>query len=78
MTEGGVVQPMDATPGRTPAEAGRGTVGPDLPGFWEVVIGSVLFLTGGSLLFTVIGIPVGLVMFGAGIGLMLEPKRRTS
>jgi hypothetical protein len=36
----------------------------------------VLFLTGGILMLTVIGIPFGILTFAAGLGLMLEPKRR--
>jgi hypothetical protein len=36
----------------------------------------VLFLTGGILVLTVIGIPFGIPTFAAGLGLMLEPKRR--
>jgi len=51
-------------------------VGPDLPSLSAVLIGSVLFLTGGMLLFTVIGIPLGILLFAAGLGLMLTPKER--
>jgi hypothetical protein len=55
---------------------GRPHVGPDLPSLSGVLIGSILFLTGGTLLFTVIGIPAGILLFAAGLGLMLEPKPR--
>lgn len=55
---------------------GRGWVGPDLPSLSGVLIGSVLFLTGGTLMFTVIGIPAGLLLFAVGLGLMLTPKKR--
>ena len=51
-------------------------VGPDLPSVGGVLVGSVLFLTGGILMLTVIGIPFGILMFAAGLGLMLEPRRR--
>jgi hypothetical protein len=41
-----------------------------------LLVGSVLFLTDGSLMLTVIGIPFGIPTFAAGLGLMLERKRR--
>jgi hypothetical protein len=68
----------DQTPpaGGSKAETG-GWVGPDLPSLSGVLIGSVLFITGGMLIFTVIGIPLGIPMFAAGLGLMLTPKERT-
>ena len=47
-------------------------VQPDLPSMGGLLVGSVLFLTGGILMLTVIGI----LAFAAGLGLMLEPKRR--
>ena len=59
------------TPGTQP-----GAVGPELPSLSSVLIGSVLFVTGGMLIFTVIGIPLGILMFAAGLGLMLTPKKR--
>lgn len=40
------------------------------------VFGSILFVTGGLLIFTIIGIPLGIPMFAAGLGLMLTPKER--
>jgi hypothetical protein len=58
------------------ADAGQGWVGPDLPSLSGILIGSVLFFTGGMLMFTVIGIPPGILLFAAGLGLMLEPKKR--
>jgi hypothetical protein len=58
-------------------ETDQDWVGPDLPSFWGVVFGSILFMTGGMLMFTVIGIPLGILLFGAGLGLMLTPKDRT-
>jgi hypothetical protein len=64
---------MANTPGTTSA---RGWVGPDLPSLGGVVMGSILFMTGGALLFTVIGIPLGIPLFAAGLGCMLTPKER--
>jgi hypothetical protein len=55
----------------------KGWVGPDLPSLSGIVLGSVLFMTGGLLIFTVIGIPLGIPMFAAGLGLMLTPKERS-
>jgi hypothetical protein len=53
----------------------RGT-GPDLPSLGGVIAGAILFMTGGLLMFTIIGIPLGIPMFAAGLGLMLTPKER--
>ena len=53
----------------------RGT-GPELPSLGGVIAGSILFMTGGLLMFTIIGIPLGIPMFAAGLGLMLTPKER--
>jgi hypothetical protein len=52
-------------------------VGPDLPGLSGVLIGSIMFVTGGMLLFTIIEIPFGIPLFAAGLGWMLTPKGRT-
>ncbi|HEV8563653.1 MAG TPA: hypothetical protein VGR41_01930 [Actinomycetota bacterium] len=67
----------DQTPsaGVSKPETG-GWVGPDLPSLSGVLIGSVMFITGGMLIFTVIGIPLGIPLFAAGLGLMLTPKER--
>ena len=51
-------------------------VGPELPSLSGVVFGSILFMTGGLLIFTIIGIPLGIPMFAAGLGWMLTPKER--
>jgi hypothetical protein len=64
-----------------PANGGKvGTedswLGPDLPSVGAVLIGSVFFATGGALLFTVIGTPLGILLFAVGLGLMLTPKER--
>lgn len=52
-------------------------VGPDLPSLGGILIGSVMFVTGGMLLFTIIGIPFGIPLFAAGLGWMLTPKEPT-
>ena len=54
----------------------RGWVGPDLPGLGAIVVGTLLFSLGGMLLFTVIGTPLGIVLFAIGLGLLLTPKER--
>ena len=36
--------------------------------------GSILFLTGGMLMLTVIGAPAGFLLFAMGLGWMLTPK----
>jgi len=61
---------------QTNHEKDRGWIGPDLPSLSGVVIGSILFMTGGSLLFTVVFAPVGILLFAAGLGCMLTPKNR--
>ena len=55
----------------------KGWVGPELPSLGGIVFGSILFMTGGLLMFTVIGIPLGIPLFAAGLGLMLTPKERS-
>ena len=64
----------------SPLEPRDGTdhvsVEPNLPSVGGLLVGSVLFLTGGILMLMVIGIPFGIPTFAAGLGLMLEPKRR--
>lgn len=52
-------------------------VGPDLPSLSGVVLGSILFMTGGMLMLTVIGAPLGILLFAAGLGWMLTPKDRS-
>jgi len=58
-------------------EPPRPSVDPDLPSLGAVLIGAVLFLTGGMLMLSVIGIPLGILLFAAGLGLILEPRRTT-
>ena len=60
----------------TKRETDQDWVGPDLPSLSGVVFGSILFMTGGMLMFTVIGAPFGLLLFAAGLGWMLTPKDR--
>jgi hypothetical protein len=69
-------QSSPASGSRSSSETRHGAVGPDLPSIGGVLVGSFLFVTGGMLIFTVIGIPLGLLMFAAGLGLMLTPKKR--
>ena len=52
-------------------------VGPDLPSLIGVVFVSILFMTGGMLMLTVIGAPLGILLFAAGLGWMLTPKDRS-
>jgi hypothetical protein len=61
---------------RTDHDEDRARSGPELPSLGAIVIGAILFMTGGSLLFTVIGAPLGILLFAAGLGLMLTPKDR--
>jgi hypothetical protein len=62
---------------RTERRDDEGWVGPDLPSLSGVVFGSILFVTGGLLMFTVIGAPAGILLFALGLGWMLTPKDRT-
>ena len=61
---------------QTDSDSRQEWVGPDLPSLSAVLIGSVLFMTGGMLILTVFFIPLGIPLFAAGLGLMLTPKRR--
>ena len=61
---------------RTEHATEQSTSGPDLPSLSGVVFGSILFVTGGLLMFTVIGAPAGILLFALGLGWMLTPKRR--
>ena len=64
----------------SPPEPWDGTdhvpVEPDLPSVGGLLVGSVLFWTGGILMLSVIGIPLGIPTFASGLGLILEPKGR--
>jgi hypothetical protein len=48
----------------------------ELPSLSGIVFGSILFVTGMSLIMTVIGAPFGLLLFALGLGWMLTPKDR--
>jgi hypothetical protein len=61
---------------KTDRETDQDWVGPDLPSLSGVVFGSILFMTGGMLMLTVIGAPAGILLFAAGLGWMLTPKAR--
>jgi len=61
---------------QTEKEHQEGWVGPELPSLGGVMFGSILFVTGGLLMLTVIGAPAGILLFAAGLGWMLSPKRR--
>jgi hypothetical protein len=54
----------------------RGWIGPELPSLGALVMGTFLFMTGGMLMLTVIGTPVGILLFAAGLGMLLTPKER--
>jgi hypothetical protein len=59
-----------------PATGDRGWVGPDLPSLSAIIVGTMLFVTGGMLIFTVIGTPLGILLFAIGLGMLLTPKER--
>ena len=59
-----------------PGAGDRGWIGPDLPSLSAIVAGTLLFVTGGMLIFTVIGTPLGILLFAVGLGLLLTPKER--
>jgi hypothetical protein len=56
------------------ATGDRGSVGPELPSLGAIVVGTILFMLGGMLLFTVIGTPLGILLFAIGLGMLLTPK----
>jgi hypothetical protein len=51
-------------------------VGPELPSIGAIALGTILFATGGMLLLTVIGTPLGIVLLPVGVGLLTTPKGR--
>jgi hypothetical protein len=61
---------------QTSREEDGGWVGPDLPSLSGIVFGSILFVTGGMLMLTVIGAPAGILLFAIGLGWMLTPKAK--
>ena len=54
----------------------RGWIGPELPSLSAIVIGTLLFMMGGMLMFTIIGTPLGIILFAVGLDLLLTPKER--
>ena len=52
-------------------------IGPEFPSLGSIVLGGILVTTGGMLLFTVIGTPLGILLFAVGIGLLTTPKERS-
>jgi hypothetical protein len=54
-----------------------GWVGPEFPSLGAIVLGTFLFATGGMLLLTVIGTPLGIVLLPVGVGLLTTPKGRS-
>jgi hypothetical protein len=46
----------------------------ELPTLGSIVVGTLLFVTGGMLLFTVIGVVPGIFLFAAGLGLLTTPR----
>ena len=54
----------------------EGWVGPELPSLGRIALGTFLFATGGMLLLTIIGTPLGIVMLPVGIGMLTTPKER--
>ena len=67
---------MARNEGVQPVTEDRGWIGPELPSVGAIVMGTILFMTGGMLLFTVIGTPVGILLFAVGLDLLLTPKER--
>jgi hypothetical protein len=59
-----------------PATSDPVWVGPELPSFSAIIVGTFLFVTGGMLLLTVIGTPLGIVLFAVGIGMLTTPKEK--
>ena len=71
-------QEQTSRPDTPRAGAPPSTSGPELPSLSGIVIGSFLTVTGWTLMMSIILIPAGLLLFVAGLGLMLTPKSRTS
>ena len=49
----------------------------DLPSLTGVVVGGTMFVTGVMLILTIIGAPLGILLYGLGLGWMLTPKDRS-
>ena len=59
-----------------PEAEDQGWVGQEFPSLGRIALGTILFATGGMLLLTVIGTPLGIVMLPVGVGLLTTPKER--
>jgi len=59
-----------------PASEDRQWVGPEFPSIGSIALGTLLFATGGMLLFTIIGTPLGIVLFAVGLDMLITPKVR--
>ncbi len=51
-------------------------MGPEFPSLGSIALGTILFATGGMLLLTIIGTPLGIVLLPVGVGLLTTPKER--
>jgi hypothetical protein len=47
---------------------------PERPWLFGILIGFPMFMTGGVLILTLIGAPLGIILFHAGLGFMLSSK----
>jgi hypothetical protein len=54
----------------------EGWVGPEFPSLGAIVLGTILFATGGMLLLTVIFTPLGMLLLPLGVALLTTPKKR--
>jgi len=54
----------------------QGWVGPEFPSLGRIALGTLLFATGGMLLLTIIGTPLGIVLLPLGVGMLTTPKER--
>jgi hypothetical protein len=59
-----------------PATEDPGWVGPEFPSLGRIALATILFATGGMLLLTIIGTPLGIVLLPVGVGLLTTPKER--
>jgi hypothetical protein len=57
-------------------EDAKDWVGPELPSLGRIALGTLLFATGGMLLLTIIGTPLGIVLLPVGVGMLTTPKER--
>jgi hypothetical protein len=72
--EGGAAMATNEVIGTT--EEDRGWIGPELPSLGRIALGTLLFATGGMLLLTIIGTPLGIVLLPVGVGMLTTPKER--